>query len=162
MPGWPNKITRASLGPTYENASKITNNKRQLEAGILNTLTWQVAGMNGPAARGFVRCTLSGTDVTVTHQWFAWDPDQALVKMTFTRSSAGVFTWALPGTGIYNDVNGTPVAANLIGALPVIQGTTNLQAVADVDGDGNSGTLNIFDADAGTASDASKWLMFFY
>ncbi len=159
---WPNKITRATLGPTYENASKITNPKRNLDATILNKLAWQVAGMNGPAARGSVRCTLSGTVVTVTHQWFAWDPDQALVKMAFTRSSAGVFTWDLPGTGIYADANGTLVAANLIGASPIVQGTTNLQAVADVDGDGNSGTLNIFDADAGTASDAAKWLMFFY
>ncbi len=159
---WPRKITRATLGPTYENASKITNPKKQLEAGILNKLAWQVAGMNGPAARGLVRCTLSGTVVTVTHQWFAWDPDQALIKMEFTRGSAGVFTWVLPSSGVYADANGEMVPAELIGAVPVVQGTTNLQAVADVDSDGNSGTLNIFDADAGSASDASKWLMFFY
>jgi hypothetical protein len=162
MSGWPLKLTRAALGPLYENVSKIVNPKKQLDAAIINPLMWQVAGMNGTAARGLVRCTMAGTVVTVTHQWFAWDPDQSLVKMTFTRSSAGVWTWALPGTGAYPDANSVSRPADLIGAVPFFQGITNVQMVADVNVDGYTGVLRAFDADAGTAIDATKWLMSFF
>jgi hypothetical protein len=161
MSGWPQKITRAALGPIYENASKVTNPKKNLDAGILNLLAWQVAGLNGTAPRGLVRCTLSGTVVTVTHQWFAWDPDGALAKMAWTRSSTGVFTWTLPGTGSYADANGISVPAGLIGCSPIYQGTANNQLVADVNVDGISGTMNAYDADAGGAVDPAKWLAYF-
>lgn len=160
--GYPNKITRAALGPTYENLAKVTNPKKQLDATAVNLLLWQTAGLNGPAAKGLVYCSLAGTIVTVNRQWFSWDADGALAKMQFTRTGTGVFTWALPGSGSYPDVTGTSIAADLFATIPFLQGTTNDRASAAVNSNGISGTLNVFDADSGAALDPTNWLQLFY
>lgn len=162
MSGYPLKITRAALGPTYENVSKITNPKKQLDAAKLNLLLWQLAGVQGASARGLVRVTLAATTFTVTHQWLAWDADGALAKMTFTHVGTGDYTWTLPNSGLFDDANGTSTAADLIGAVPLVQGTANRVAVGDVNVNGYSGTMKGFVADTAAAADISKFLMLLF
>ncbi len=161
MSGYPNKITRQNLGPIYVDAVKPTNPTSELTAATFNLMAWQVAGMNGPAARAFFYVTISGTTLTTANQWMVWDPNQALPLMMFTRSSAGVYTWALPnggfGVGIYPDATGASVTAGLLCALGAVQGTTNLNLVADVNLDGVTGTINCYNASSGAAADPTAF-----
>ncbi len=161
MSGYPNKITRQNLGPIYADAVKATNPTTELTASTFNLMAWQLAGMNGPAARAFFYVTISGITLTTANQWMVWDPNQALPLMVFTRSSAGVYTWALPngglGVGIYADANGTPVTAGLLCALGAVQGTTNLNLVGDVSPDGVTGTINCYTASTGAAVDPTAF-----
>ena len=161
MSGFPNKITRQNLGPVYADAVKPTNPESELTAATFNLVAWQVAGMNGPASRAFFYVTISGSVLTTANQWMAWDPNQVLPIMTWVRSSAGVYTWALPnggsGVGIYPDANGALVAVGLLAALGAVQGTTNLNLVADVNPDGKTGTVNVFNASSGAAADPTAF-----
>ncbi len=160
MAGYPSKIIRDSLGPTFENEVKPTNPKREADANSYNLLCWQVAGMNGPAPRGFCYCTIAAGVITVQKQWFAWDPNHALANMSWVYTSAGVYTWALPLSGIFPDMNGTPTTAGLVLALVIPQGTTGLIGIGAVNMDGVSGTANCFTI-AGAADPVSfgVWLI---
>lgn len=161
MSGYPNKITRQNLGPVYADAVKPTNPETELTAATVNLMAWQVAGMNGPAAKAFFYVTISGTTLATVSQWMAWDPNQSLPAMAWVRSGAGVYTWELPdggaGVGIYPDANDEEFTAGLLCLIGAVQGTTNLNLVGDVDPDGVSGTLNCFNASSGAAADPTAF-----
>ena len=163
MAGYPRKITRQNLGPTYRDAVKPTNPESEFSAGTLNLMAWQLAGMNGPSARAFFYVTISGTVLTTANQWMAWDPNQSLSAMAWVRTGAGVYTWSLPngglGVGIYPDADGSSVSAGLLAALGSVQGTTNLNLVSDVNLDGVSGTVNVYNASTGAAADPAAFCL---
>lgn len=152
MAGYPNKITRANLGPVYEDAVKPRNPKTELSAGPFNLMCWQLAGMNGQVARVQAYNTIAGGVLTRAAQSLAWDPEQSLPRMAWVRSGAGVYTWTLPnggsGVGIYPDANGALISAALTWCRVTPQGATNLTAVGAVNPDGVSGTVNCFAAGA--------------
>jgi hypothetical protein len=168
--GYPAKITRTSLGPTYVNTGKIGDPKKAADADAFNLLCWQTAGMNGSAARGLLLITGGGaSSPAIANQWFAWDPNQALAPTTIVRLSTGTYTWSLPnagfGVGIYPDMNGVNTSVGLFAALPSVQGTgsagTVASAIAAVSAGGVTGTINSFNL-AGAASDFSTLCLLLY
>lgn len=49
--GFPNIPTRTAFGPTFENKHPIANPARQLDAGTMNLVAWQVAGASRTVPR---------------------------------------------------------------------------------------------------------------
>ena len=145
MAGYPNFISRDSLGPTYVNAGKIGKVDEEADAGIFNLLCWQTAGMNGVVPRGIVIGQDDGSgNLSVLRQAYAWDVNNALAPMVFTPGGAGSWSWVLPGTGAYPDMNGVSTAANLLAAEAVPQGTSARIMIAEVNVDGKSGTMRCY------------------
>lgn len=147
MPGWPNKISRRSLGPTYQNAAKVNSPKEEADAAVFNLMCWQMAGMNGVVPLGIVIGQDDGSgNLTTLSQSFVWDPDGLLVPMVFTTVGPGSWTWALPGSGTYPDMNGAsvPVQLKMADPQPGIDVFRNMSAV--VDANGIEGSLYCFDA----------------
>jgi hypothetical protein len=167
MAGFPNKITRNDIGPTFENEVKVANPKREFDANTLNLMAWQLAGMNGTALRGLVVATLNVVSllVTVNAQWFAWDPNQALPNMAFTRTSTGSFTWSLPdgglGVGVYNDKDNNPVSVSLLAAMPTLQGSNPAMATGFVNLDGKTGGMFVFLLATAGLTDPATFVMSF-
>ena len=82
MPGFPNRITRSSLGPSYQNAAKLGNPKQEADASVFNLLCWQAAGMNLVVPKGIVVGLDDGNgNLSVVQQGFVWDPDQQLAPI---------------------------------------------------------------------------------
>lgn len=141
MPGYPNKIIRTSLGPTYENANKVANPKQEIDAAVFNLMAWQVAGMNGCVPRGVIIGQADNASISLLKQWFAWDPNGALGPTALTRTGVGAYTWQLPGSGSYPDMNGGLVAAQIEFAFVNCHAGTARYMTADVDNNGRQGTM---------------------
>lgn len=122
MPGFPNRIARSSFGPTLKDKWPVVNPEHDVGAAPLNLLFWQVAGMNAAAARGLIQVQVNeGTGAVDTlYQGFAWDPNGTLPKIAWTRSAAGVYTYALPQAE-YEDEQGNLVTVELLGGQPMPQ-----------------------------------------
>lgn len=164
MSGYPNKITRSDLGPVYEDAVKPANPKTELTAGTFNLMAWQLAGLNGQAARVFSYCKIAASVLTQQTQALAWDPNQALPNIQWTRVGLGSYTWTLPngglGVGIYPDANGQSVGAGLLVCKVAPQGTADITGVGAVNPDGVSGTVNCFIAgSAGDPPGFAIWIL---
>lgn len=153
MPGFPNRITRSSLGPSYQNAAKLGNPKQEADASVFNLLCWQAAGMNLVVPKGIVVGLDDGNgNLSVVQQGFVWDPDQQLAPMVFTKTGTGVWDWVLPGSGSYPDMNGNIVPAGILFTDPKPAASTDRIMNAMTDGDGNSGSMYCFFANTGTAT----------
>lgn len=150
MPGYPNKITRNALGPTYQNATKIGNPKEEIDASIFNLMCWQVAGMNAVSYRGVIIGRVDNATIELLSQSFAWDPNGILGPTVLNRSGAGIYSWTLPSAGIYSDMNGNAVPANVTAAIAHPNGTSDRTMIAEVDSDGNSGSMRCFLSGAAT------------
>lgn len=144
MSGYPNKISRSSLGPSYQNAAKVGNPKQEADAAIFNLMCWQLAGVNVVAPRAVLIGQADNATISLVKQYLAWDPNGALGPSTFSRTSQGVYTWALPGSGTYSDMNGNAVVFQAEYVQASIMGGTNRLLIADLDTDGNSGSINCF------------------
>lgn len=153
MPGYPNKITRAALGPTYVNSTKIGNPAEEIDAAVFNLMAWQMAGLNLVAPRAVIIGQAENGQPILYKQWLSWDPNGALANTQFTRTGTGVYTWALPGSGTYADMNGNLVVFQADYVDVSVMGATNRNVIADLDSDGNSGSLNCYQADNGVAID---------
>lgn len=149
MPGWPNKISRASLGPTYQNAAKVGKPSEEADAAVFNLMCWQMAGMNLVSARAVIIGQSDGTTVSLVRQYFAWDPDSALSPCSLTRTGTGAYTWALPNSGVYTDMNGNSVtfSGEFVWAATLSSGTGR-NCTADFNSDNHSGTMNCWLAGA--------------
>jgi hypothetical protein len=164
MPGgYPNKIARTSLGPTYVNANKIANPQQEIDANILNLMCWQVSGMNGCTPRAIIIGQADNTQAQFLKQWLSWDPDGLLGPSTITRTGTGAYIWALPGTGTYPDMNGNAVVFQADFVFAFALGSTGRNLQCDLDTDGNSGTMYCFltgsSIDIGSAGLFKKFML---
>lgn len=144
MPGYPNKITRNSLGPTYVNAGKLGKVDEEADAGVFNLMCWQVSGMSGCCPRAVIIGQADNASISFIKQWFAWDPNGNLGQTTFGRTSAGVYTWALPGSGTYGDMNGNPTVFQADFAYVLVMGNSDRNVIAALNSDNISGTINCY------------------
>jgi hypothetical protein len=144
MAGYPNKISRTALGPTYENSNKVSNPKQELDAATLNLMAWQVAGMNGCVPRAVIIGQADNAQAVVLKQWLSWDPDGALALTVVTRTGTGAYIWALPGSGTYPDMHGNSVVFQADFVFAFALGSTGRNIQCDLDTDGNSGTMYCF------------------
>lgn len=153
MPGYPNKITRNSLGPTFINANKIGSPQEEADANIFNLMCWQLAGLNLCAPRALIIGQADNASILLISQYLSWDPNGLLGPTALSRSGTGAYVWTLPGTGIYPDMNGNSVPVNIEFVDARVNGGTNRYVIGEVDTDGNSGSMYCFLADTGAATD---------
>lgn len=152
MAGFPDRPDRDSFGPTYENEDAVENPKRELGQEIVNLNMWQVAGMGLVSPKVVINCTVAGGGpVTVVGQRLAWDPNQDLANITITYSATGIYTFAFAST--YPDEDGSAIATGLIGGTALPNSLLNVRGIVNLTS-GYEGTIKIFDADAGTATNA--------
>ena len=108
MPGYPNKIARASLGPTVVDTWPVKDPRKAIPATTHNLQFWQVAGAQMGAARGIIGATVSGTTVTTDYQALAWDADGSLPALLWSYDAAGDFSFDFP-SATYPDEAGNAV-----------------------------------------------------
>jgi len=120
MPGFPNRISRASLGPSLVDTWPVTDETKAIPSKSFNLAWWQLAGSGLTAARGLLQVVMNGTQPETVFQALAWDPDGTLPNLLWVRDSAGVYSYSFPQTD-YPDESGSPVTLALLGAHPVTQ-----------------------------------------
>ena len=120
MPGFPNRIRRASLGPTLQDVWPVTDERKAIAARSFNLAWWQLAGAALTAAQGLLSIKLTGTSPGTVFQAFAFDPDGALPLLAWTRSAAGVYSYSFPQSQ-YADEQGNLVTLVLNGGIATPQ-----------------------------------------
>lgn len=114
MPGFPNRISRASLGPALEDTWAVTNPKKAIPAASFMLAWWQLAGSALVVPKAIIGVTMSGTTPSTTYQALAFDPDGSLPLLLWTRSAAGVYSYSFPSSQ-YPDENGNLVTLSFEG-----------------------------------------------
>ena len=125
--GFPNRITRADLGPPHVNEHPVEHPETEVGAEVVEPLLHQVVGANLVLPRAVVAANWNGADFDYEHQQEAWNPDNAQVRPVLDRSGTGVYTWTFAST--YKDETGEDIAT-LIRA-PRISSHKTLSAFAD-------------------------------
>jgi hypothetical protein len=120
MSGYPARVARSNFGPQYVDKYPPANPEQEFASKELNLLCWQVAGVNAAAPRGMVSVDASSTAATALAQGFAWDPDQELPLLTFTRTGLGTYEFTLPSS-TYADAEGNLVAVSIVGGQAIPQ-----------------------------------------
>lgn len=155
MPGWPNRISRASLGPTLEDTWPVTDERKEIPARTFNLKHWQIAGGLLAAARAAIIADgSSGASITTQFQAIAWDPDGLLPKLAWTRISLGVFEFEFPQTQ-YPDESGNLVTLAIPGgaAFPIELNGSNMAVGQVVMSTGKKGRVHVRDIVAPTMAD---------
>ena len=126
------------------------------------SLTAKLKELSASMSRVIIGQADNATAAFVKH-WLAWDPDGTLGPTAIARTGVGAYTWSLPGSGTYGDMNGTPIVFQADFAFVNIHGNTDRLVLADVNVDGKSGTINCFlsgaAADIGTAGNFKKFCL---
>jgi hypothetical protein len=159
MSGFPNRPTRLALGPLqpYNRKPTIAPDK-ELDANVAKLLLWQVAGLGLSGPRAWAMVTFTGpTTYTVTAWGAGWRPDDqgsvsTAAKPSIGRTSAGVLTAQYPAT--IPDQDGIAQTTQLFGADALPQGLTFMRKAQQVNADGRTVDIRIWDA-AGAAADSS-------
>lgn len=112
--GFPNRISRAALGPALEDTWTVTNPKRAIPAASFNLAWWQLAGAGLVVPKAVIGVTITGTTPATTYQALAFDPDGGLPLIVWTRGSAGVYSYSFPSSQ-YPDENGNLVTLSFEG-----------------------------------------------
>lgn len=121
MPGFPSRISRASLGPALEDTWAVTNPKKAIPAASFMLAWWQLAGAGLVVPKAILGVTMSGTTPITTYQALAFDPDGTLPLLTWSRSAAGVYSYSWPNSQ-YPDENGSLVTLTFEGGFVHYQG----------------------------------------
>ena len=120
MPGFPNRIRRATLGPTLVDVWPTTDESKAIPARTFNLAWWQMAGMGLTAALGLLGVKMNGTTPQTVFQALAFDPDGGLPLLVWTRSGAGVYSYSFPQAS-YPDEQGNLVTLVLTGGIATPQ-----------------------------------------
>jgi hypothetical protein len=157
--GYPNRISRAALGPDKIDPKPVRDVTRQVSAQELKLIYWQLTGLNRAAARVLVYATVSGGVVTVTEQYIAWDPNGALPLLTFGYSGVGVYTFAFPAAQ-YDDESGNDVTIVLRAGPAWTQDFDDTRAKVKMTAN-NAGTVKVWGPAVSTAVDKDFGFLLF-
>ncbi|AUX31917.1 MULTISPECIES: hypothetical protein [Sorangium] len=120
MAGWPTRISRSALGPTYTNQRPVARPDQQVGAKVLNLDFWTVAGLAGVGPQAFA--VVNGGAGSFIARNETWNASGTAAIPAATRTGAGNYTITYPATVL--DETGQSVAINLYGALVVPQTTS--------------------------------------
>jgi len=156
MSGFPNRPSRANFGPTFQDERPVTNPEKEVSAGQVNLLFWQVAGMGLVAPKAVITCTVSGGVVTNVTQALAFDPKGEVSKISFAYAEAGRYTFAFSQQ--YADQLEVDRDLALVGGIvmPMNQSAAGV-GVVQLD-NGYSGTVRLFNM-SGTLTDPSAFVL---
>lgn len=147
--GFPTRVSRQAMGPTYKNRYRVRDNEREIGEGIFNLLFWQTSGMNVVCDLAWATLQANGALVAAGE---AWDP-KALVNPTPGHPATGTYTLTYPATAA--DETGELVPVSFHAAIPVPQTDLDLRATAKVTG--TVVTVYVRDA-AGTLTDCAVYV----
>jgi hypothetical protein len=114
MSGFPNRISRSTLGPKLQDKYPVVKPTEEVGAATVNLDFWQLAGMNLTAARALLYVTATVSAGTTVYQGIAWDPDGTLPLVTWTRAGLGTFEFAL-ASSTYKDEANADITVELLG-----------------------------------------------
>lgn len=121
MPGFPNRISRDSLGPSdLIDTWPVTDPRKAIPAATYKLAWWQLAGASLVVARAVVGVTMSGTNPVTTYQALAFDPNGTLPLLNWTRTGVGVYTYSFPQSE-YPDEQGNLVTLAFAGGRADVQ-----------------------------------------
>ncbi|WP_437759476.1 hypothetical protein [Sorangium sp. So ce1389] len=120
MAGWPTRISRSALGPTYKNQRPVVRPDQQVGANVINLDFWTVAGMAGVCPQAFAVVN-GGTGAFIARNE-TWNASGTAATPTTTRNAAGSYTITYPASVL--DESGQTVAINLYGASVAPQTTS--------------------------------------
>lgn len=121
MPGFPNRISRASLGPALQDTWPVTDPRKAIPAATFMLAWWQLAGASLVVPKAVIGVTMNGTQPVTDYQALAFDPDGVQPLLSWTRSAAGVYTYSFPQSE-YPDEQGNPVTLSFLGGFVHFQG----------------------------------------
>jgi hypothetical protein len=147
--GFPNRTSRAALGPKYVNKRPVRDGSKEIGAPIANTFLWNDAGMSQTCDRAWALLHIAGGVATITAAGEAWDPDAGFAP-TPAYVAPGHYRLTYPAT--VKDENDNDVAPNLVAAKAHPQTTSDYRGVALVSGGGLIVDVFVRDA-AGAAVD---------
>lgn len=120
MAGFPNRIARSSLGPKLRDKWPVVDPETDIGEATLNLLFFQTSGMNTVSPRILLSVEADAGGAETVYQGIAWDPDNALPKITWTRVGTGVFSMSLPQAQ-YPDANGVLSTVEFLGGRVDVQ-----------------------------------------
>lgn len=123
MGGFPGRISRADLGPTYRNLFQVENPEYEPSADLFNLICWQVAGASKTAPKVVAVGSVSGGVVTTEQCMFAFDPEGEQSPISFTYAAKGQYGFNLLSQ--YPDESETDVPLGLVGGTVAPQNTYN-------------------------------------
>lgn len=138
---FPDRVSRSAFGPTPVDRGPIVDPGRQLAAAVGDLLFWQVAGAGLTADVAWCVVDSAGAFVVGAE---AWDPNQDQADPVCTQTGTGEYTVQYDAQ--YPDKDGVMRTIALRGAHVTQQTTSAFTANAQVQGDGRTVFVRIFDA----------------
>lgn len=165
MAGFPNRISRATFGPTLVDTHPVVDPRKAIPAKAFNLNFWQTAGMNLTAARGLLIVRMNGTTPETEYQGLAFDPAQALPKVVWSRVGAGQYAYTFPEV-TYPDMDGNAVTLQFVAGLAapqtLIGGDVTTSATHELTGP-RAGTVHTHaSGSAGDIPDGGAFLLALY
>jgi hypothetical protein len=161
MSGFPNRIVRSNLGPTYRDRNAVENPEVELGADYANLLLHQAVGVQLISPVADLIASWTGAVFVVAKREEAWNVDHSQAHPVLARTGAGVYTYQFAAS--YLDMDGESVITALADARLTARSTTagyanrvSGRAWVD-DADATLVHIEIYDA-AGSAADAPFWL----
>ena len=160
---YPNRATRAALGPHFKNAHPVEHPETDAGEETLNPLCDQVAGLNQVVvARAALVANWNGADFDKATQTEAWNPDGNQAHPVLARAGAGVYSYTFAGTYLNSAGVAVPIAlvAPRVSSHKVLTAfSERIDAYAFIDVATNPLVVQIRLWDAtGTPEDAPFWL----
>lgn len=143
MAGFPTRPSLAAFGPTMVNRGGVRDPSRDAGAALFNLLRWQAAGAGSALAMAWAAVRFTGPSTVVVTASGHAAAGGSPAAPTPGRTSQGLYTVVYPAT--MKDLDGNDVPTALLGVLPAYQGLSNYNAVAQVEADGRTVTVKVYD-----------------
>ncbi len=114
MSGYPSRIVRSVLGPTFKDVRPVEHPEREISAESGNLLCNIATAANLIQPRASLVAIWSGSAFAILHQEEAWNVDHAQTHPQLERSSAGVYSYTFASS--YKDKDGVDVPTTLVSA----------------------------------------------
>lgn len=112
MSGWPNRISRTSLGPVLVNPKPITDPTRQADANVFNLDFWTVGGLAQASPKAWAYFTTAGAAIQLVAHAEVWNPNRNQPAPVPAYVGAGQYTVTYLDT--YPDASGDEVAHGIL------------------------------------------------
>lgn len=111
MSGFPARIQRSDLGPTFVDAYPVENPETDIGARAFNAAFHQVAGMNLVSPRAIVVAEYSGGALSIQYQAEAWNPNSDQAHPVLSRNGTGLYFLTFDAS--YADESGVQIPTTL-------------------------------------------------
>lgn len=153
MAGFPNRITRAALGPTPANRKPVRSAVHNLDAAVQDLALWQLSGCGIMVARVWGVAHWSGSAMVLDASGEAWDPNGLWTPLP-QRAGVGDYTIEYPAT--VADKDGNAITTLLVATNAQPQSTTWHRCAHRIIGS-RTVAVKTWDATGATPTDVAFW-----